>query len=49
MPAPAVLEDCRLNGRTHMPTEVEVNPNVGLCGWEAVTQLARDYACTIDL
>jgi cytosine deaminase len=47
--ARAVLEDCLLNGVTHMRTQVEVDPNVGLRGWEAVAQLARDYAWAIDL
>ena len=47
--ARTVLEDCLLNGVTHMRTQVEVDPNVGLRGWEAVAQLARDYAWAIDL
>ncbi len=47
--ARAVLEGCLLNGVTHMRTQVEVDPNVGLRGWEAIEQLVRDYAWAIDL
>jgi cytosine deaminase len=47
--ARAVLEGCLLNGVTHMRTQVEVDPNVGLRGWEAIERLARDYAWAIDL
>lgn len=43
------LEQCLLNGVTHMRTHVEVDPNVGLRGFEAVRQLAKDYAWAIDL
>ena len=43
------LEQCLLNGVTHMRTHVEVDPNVGLRGFEAVRQLAEDYAWAIDL
>jgi len=44
-----VLEQCVLNGVTHLRTQVEVDPNVGLRGWEAIDRLARDYAWAIDL
>jgi cytosine deaminase len=43
------LEQCLLNGVTHMRTHVEVDPNVGLRGFEAIERLARDYAWAIDL
>ena len=43
------LEQCLLNGVTHMRTHVEVDPNVGLRGYEAIERLARDYAWAIDL
>jgi cytosine deaminase len=43
------LEQCLLNGVTHMRTHVEVDPNVGLRGLEAIERLARDYAWAIDL
>jgi cytosine deaminase len=47
--AAATLEQCLLNGVTHMRTHVEVDPNVGLRGYEAIERLARDYAWAIDL
>lgn len=43
------LEQCLLNGVTHMRTHVEVDPNVGLRGFEAIERLAKDYAWAIDL
>ena len=47
--AAATLERSVLNGVTHMRTHVEVDPNVGLRGFEALQQLAVDYAWAIDL
>lgn len=43
------LEQCLLNGVTHMRTHVEVDPNVGLRGYEAIERLAKDFAWGIDL
>jgi cytosine deaminase len=43
------LEQCLVNGVFHMRTHVEVDRNVGLRGYEAIEQLARDYAWGIDL
>jgi cytosine deaminase len=43
------LEQCILNGVTHMRTQVEVDPNVGLRGYDAIRQLADDYRWGIDL
>jgi cytosine deaminase len=43
------LEQCLLNGVMHMRTHVEVDPNVGLRGFEAIQQLAKDYAWGIDV
>jgi cytosine deaminase len=43
------LEQCLLNGVTHMRTHVEVDPNVGLRGYDAIERLAKDYAWAIDL
>jgi cytosine deaminase len=43
------LEQCLLNGVAHMRTHVEVDPNVGLRGYEAVERLAKDHAWAIDL
>lgn len=47
--AQAALEQCLLHGVTHMRTQVEVDPNVGLLGFEVMEQLRRDYAWAIDL
>lgn len=45
----ATLEQCLLHGVTHMRTQVEVDPNVGLLGFEAIEQLRKDYAWAIDI
>ena len=47
--AAATLDQCLLHGITHMRTQVEVDPNVGLLGFEAVEQLRKDYAWAIDI
>jgi len=47
--AAATLEQCILNGTTHVRTHVEVDPNVGLRSFEALEQLATDYAWAVDL
>jgi cytosine deaminase len=47
--ARATLEQCLLNGTMHMRTHIEVDPNVGLHGFEAIAQLAKDYAWGVDL
>jgi cytosine/creatinine deaminase len=47
--AAATIEQCLLHGVTHMRTQVEVDPNVGLLGFEAVAQLRKDYAWAIDI
>jgi len=47
--ARATLEQCLLHGVTHMRTQVEVDPNVGLLGFEAIEQLRKDYAWAIDI
>ena len=41
--AQATVEQCLVNGTTHMRTHVELDPNVGLRGFEALKQLAGDY------
>ena len=41
--AQATLEQRPLHGVTHMRTQVEVDPNVGLLGFEVVEQLRKDY------
>jgi cytosine deaminase len=47
--AKTTLEECISHGTTHMRTHVEVDPNVGLRGFEALQQLATDYKWAIDL
>jgi cytosine/creatinine deaminase len=47
--ARTTLEACILHGATHMRTHVEVDPNVGLRGYEALQQLGQDLAWAIDL
>jgi cytosine deaminase len=47
--AQATLEQCVLHGVTHMRTQVEVDPNSGLLGFEAIEQLRMDYAWAIDI
>lgn len=47
--AKASLETLLINGVTHMRTHVELDPNVGMKSFEALEQLAKDYAWAIDL
>ncbi len=47
--AKATVEQCLLHGVTHMRTQVEVDPNVGLRGFEAIEQLRKDFAWAIDI
>jgi cytosine deaminase len=47
--ARATIEQCVLHGVTHMRTQVEVDPNVGLIGFDAIEQLRKDYAWAIDI
>ena len=43
------LEQCVLNGVTSMRTQVEVDPNIDLRGFDAIDALRKDYAWAIDL
>jgi cytosine/creatinine deaminase len=43
------LERCIAHGTTHMRTHVELDPGIGMIGFDAVNQLARDYAWAIDV
>jgi cytosine/creatinine deaminase len=43
------LERCIAQGTMHMRTHVEVDPGIGMIGFEAVDQLARDYAWATDI
>ncbi|HSV17808.1 MAG TPA: amidohydrolase family protein [Casimicrobiaceae bacterium] len=49
MRAARTLEECILHGSTRMRTQVEVDPGIGMRGFEGVQSLVRDYAWAIDL
>lgn len=44
-----VLDRAIVNGTTRMRTHVEIDPRIGLRGFEAVKQLKKDYAWAIDV
>jgi cytosine/creatinine deaminase len=43
------LERCIAQGTMRMRTHVELDPGIGMIGFEAVEQLARDHAWAIDV
>ena len=43
------LERCITQGTMRMRTHVELDPGIGMIGFEAVDQLARDYAWAMDV
>ena len=43
------LERCITQGTMRMRTHVELDPGIGMIGFEAIDQLARDYAWAMDL
>ncbi len=43
------LEKCILNGTTHMRTQLEVDPVIGLRGLEGIRPLIDDYKWAIDI
>ena len=47
--AERALVECLLHGTTRMRTHVEVDPGIGLRGFDAVQLLAQDYAWAIDI
>jgi cytosine deaminase len=47
--AQSTLEKSILHGTTRMRTHVEVDPRIGLKGFDAIHRLKRDYAWAIDL
>src|SRR5438270_10774216 len=48
MRAERTLVECVLNGTTRMRTQVEVDPAIGLRGFDAVKSLIADYRWAID-
>src|SRR5260370_21909078 len=47
--AEKTLHECLVNGTTRMRTQVEIDPGIGLRGFEAVRTLAADYRWAIDI
>jgi cytosine deaminase len=47
--AERTLEQCILHGTTRMRTQVEVDPGIGMRGFEAVQSLVADYRWAIDI
>jgi cytosine/creatinine deaminase len=47
--AARTLEDCILNGATRMRTQVELDPAIGMRGFEGVQSLIADYRWAIDI
>jgi cytosine deaminase len=47
--ATRTLEKCLAHGTMLMRTHVEIDPGIGLKGFRAIKQLARDYAWAIDI
>jgi cytosine deaminase len=43
------LEECILHGATRMRTQVEVDPGIGMRGFEAVSALIREYSWAIEI
>src|ERR1700730_3957757 len=47
--AEQTLGECLVNGTTHMSTQVEIDPGIGLRGFEAVRSLVAAYRWAIDI
>ena len=47
--AEATLRECLVNGTTRMRTQVEIDPGIGLRGFDAIHALAADYQWAIDI
>ena len=47
--AARTLEDCVLHGTTRMRTQVEVDPGIGMRGFEGIESLIKDYKWAIDI
>jgi cytosine deaminase len=43
------LERCISHGTTRMRTHVELDPGIEMIGFEAISQLARDFAWAVDM
>jgi len=47
--AEKTLQECILHGTTRMRTQLEVDPGIGMRGFDAVEALAKDYRWAIDV
>jgi cytosine deaminase len=47
--AKRTLERCIVHGTMRMRTHVELDPGIGMTGFEAISQLKRDYAWALDM
>ncbi len=47
--AKQTIERCISHGTMRMRTHVELDPGIGMTGYEAIEQLKRDYAWALDL
>src|ERR1051325_10562139 len=47
--AEKTLHECLVNGTTRMRTQVEIDPGIGLRGFEAIRSLADAYKWAIDI
>jgi cytosine/creatinine deaminase len=47
--AKRTLERCIIHGTMRMRTHVELDPGIGMTGFEAISQLMRDYAWALEM
>jgi cytosine/creatinine deaminase len=47
--AERALQECILRGTTHIRTQVEVDPLIGMRGFDAIEKLGDDYRWAVDL
>ena len=47
--AERALQECILRGTTHIRTQVEIDPLIGMRGFDAIEKLADDYKWAVDL
>jgi len=47
--AEQTLRECLIHGTTRIRTHVEVDPGIGLRGFDGVASLAKDYSWAVDL
>jgi cytosine deaminase len=47
--AQRTLEQCIMHGTTRMRTQVELDPGIGMRGFDAITSLSDDYRWAIDI